>query len=544
MPYDESTCELLPDDDVHFIDDDENGEPLPMRPVLDVDDNYAQLAERAVEVLALNDDVYVREGRLVELVDAPTAPRTVPIERDSLMFRLTREIDWVRGPRSPEYPPARARAPREVARMILAMRAWPGVRQLDGIVTGPAMITGGEVAHAPGYDAANRLYIASTTAMPAVPVAPTSDDVRAAADVLRDVFDEFEFEDASDRGAAIAFLLSCVGRRAYDGSTPLVLVDANTPGAGKGTLVAMVHAIATGDPAPMFGPPRSADETRKRITSALARGQSLLVLDNAVGVLASPEIAHAITSPIYQDRLLGKNTVFEAPMNLVIALTGNNIGVTDELARRTLRIRILSTDDRLGERAFERRDPVRWAQEHRGSILHAAFTILRASASATLPIPTLPPWNSFESWSMLVRSAVVLAGFADPIETMRRTRAESDVQTPAATTILAFMADRGTMRASDILASRREPGFEEVHAAFGLLASMLPGCARSMTTASVGRVLRGYLGRSVGGYSLSCSRPQGVTHWLSVKTHAEPEGTTTTCASESSPHQLSLPLFC
>jgi hypothetical protein len=118
--------------------------------------------------------------------------------------------------------------------------------------------------------------------------------------LLDDLLFDFPFVETSDRAHMMALLLLPFARRLVGGVTPLHMVEVPASGSGKGLLVALVGVLATGEPASGGSIPDSDEELRKKISSELAGGQPLLVLDNADENkrLDSADLAAALTLPV------------------------------------------------------------------------------------------------------------------------------------------------------------------------------------------------------------------------------------------------------
>jgi hypothetical protein len=90
-------------------------------------------------------------------------------------------------------------------------------------------------------------------------------------------------------------------------------------------------------------------------------------------------------------------------------------------------VRLESPHERPEERADVKRPHlVNWVAENREKLLAGALTILWAYHLAGRPDFKLKPWGSFESWSALVRNAVVWCGLPDPGETRAAVQEQSD----------------------------------------------------------------------------------------------------------------------
>ena len=168
-------------------------------------------------------------------------------------------------------------------------------------------------------------------------------------------------------------------------------------------------------------------EMRKVITTVVERGLQMVLLDNIDGLFGLPSIDAALTGTSWTDRRLGKNESIEGLLRTCWYLSGNNITITGDAIRRILRARMLSKmehpEDRTG---FKIPDIRKYVRENRKSLLSDIFTILRGYILAGMPDQKLSEWGSFESWSRIVRGAVVWAGMRDPGETRIGMRKNSD----------------------------------------------------------------------------------------------------------------------
>ena len=94
---------------------------------------------------------------------------------------------------------------------------------------------------------------------------PTQENAQDAIQALLEVFVDFPFQHECHRTAAVAAILSLVGRYAIKGSVPLFAVSATTRGSGKGLLVDTISIIATGRTAPRRLRPPGAVRPRWRV---------------------------------------------------------------------------------------------------------------------------------------------------------------------------------------------------------------------------------------------------------------------------------------
>jgi hypothetical protein len=196
-------------------------------------------------------------------------------------------------------------------------------------------------------------------------------------------------------------------------------------------LLEVISRIVTGNPFAVLSYPAGSrdgeEELRKKITTVLMYGDRLVLLDNLTGGFGDGTLDRLLTAGEWQDRQLGSNRQFRGPVNATFFATGNNVAIRADTARRVCHIRLESSEERPEERSdFKRPHLIAWVIDNRNRLLGAALTILRAYHLAGRPDHELKPWGSFESWSRLVRNAVVWCGLPDPGVTRQAVQEQAD----------------------------------------------------------------------------------------------------------------------
>jgi hypothetical protein len=190
------------------------------------------------------------------------------------------------------------------------------------------------------------------------------------------------------------------------------------------------------------------DELGKRITAHLIAGDQIAMIDNvpsgkSVGWAA---LDSALTADTWTDRELGKSRVVRLPMECMFFATGNNIGISGDAARRTLKIRLEAQVERPEERTgFKWHPIIPRVKEERPFLLGKALNAVRAYLLAGRPDMGLTDVGSFEGWSEVVRSAIVWLDLADPVEAMASHAQGVDETAEAHMTLLACWKDLDDM---------------------------------------------------------------------------------------------------
>jgi hypothetical protein len=403
----------------------------------------------------------------------------------------------------------RAHPPEWCVAGVYARGRWPGIRPLEAVVEAPTLRPDGSVLDVSGWDALTGLLYEPSGDYPPVPASPGQKDATAARDALWDVVEDFPFAAKVDKAVWLAALLTVLARAAVPGPCPLFLFDGNAPGTGKTLLTAVLSCIATGRDISRTAFPETDEELRKLITSVAIAGDRVMLFDNIAAPFGGPGLDAALTGTTWKERILGRSELTpELPLYTVWFGTGNNVTLRGDVRRRVVPCRLESAVEKPEERTgFKHADLLAHVGRHRGELVVAALTILRAYVVAGRPDRKLPPFGSYEPWSALVRSAVhwVTAGL-DPCVTRERLR-DAD---PALATLAALMqgwaelpGGTGTgVTVAEAMRYLRDPGQSDK---FQTLREALLEWSRTdklPNPAVIGRKLRGCRNRVVDGMAL------------------------------------------
>jgi putative DNA primase/helicase len=319
--------------------------------------------------------------------------------------------------------------PEIVARNLLA-DPEPGLPVLERVVEVPVLAPDGTIHDRPGYDPASRCFYAPSGGLEVPPVSeyPTDDEVAAARGLILDeLVVDFPFASDAERAHAVMFLLEPFARVLIDGSTPLYLFEAPTPGTGKTLLVeALAVPMLGGRRLTLMAEARDPDEWRKRLTAKLRNGPAFLVIDNLRRALDAGPLAMTITAGEVEDRLLGVSETVTLPVRCTLAATANNPTLSDEMTRRVVRIRLDTGMEQPEEREdFRHAHLLRWARDQRGELIWAALTLARAWVAAGMPTGPERALGSFEEWTHVMGGILHVAGIEGMLTNRAELRAES-----------------------------------------------------------------------------------------------------------------------
>jgi len=373
--------------------------------------------------------------RLVVQIDGTPIPET--LDERKLSHLVARAVIWYRTVPVPKTNPAEyehryAHPPPPIVKDMLE-ETGVGLPILSRITHSPAYGPDGSLSLDPGYDAPSEsYYVANGLVVPPVPPRPTDQQIVDARDLINtEVFGDFPFIDDADRAHAFAMLLQAFVRSCISGTTPMYMINKPKAGTGATLLAQVVALIASGQPSVTMTQAKSDDEMRKRITSTLRRLPPQILLDNVRGTLDDASLASVLTARVWGDRILGESNNVEIPVNCTWVATGNNVGMSDEIARRSVPIRLDAQVERPDARADWRHDHIEdWVIEHRGELVGACLTLCQAWFAAGRPKPTnTVRLGGYEAWSGVMGGILEVAGQPGFLTNLRKFRERADVVT-------------------------------------------------------------------------------------------------------------------
>jgi hypothetical protein len=483
---------------------------------------------KVIEALARKVDLYSYAGRLAIVREKAVVGQTLELTMQCLAEANLRELissscRFYSG--GGGFKPRKlVRVPVWCTKAILSRGHWRGVPVLAGIVNHPVFRHDGTILQKNGFDPESGVYVNLVSEFPAVPDAPSAEEVAAAIELLSDVVSDFPFTDASSKSAWLASVLTPLVRDAHgDRTGPLFLYSANDSGAGKGLLADVTWLIVTGHYAEETPAPTNNEEMRKLISTYVRSGARMVLLDDVDGRLGCASLNAALTGTTWKDRLLKENSFIEGPLRITFYATGNNVDLKGDVVRRVCRISLETVDEHPEDRSgFKYTLLLEHVRAHRPALLAAALTVLRGYVAAGRPDQNLKPWGSFSGWSNIVRATLVWAGLPDPAETMADLRETSDEDTDA---LLLFYASlqkltgHGTGKMSRQLlaiAKRHEVVSMQRQVADDLKEALERLCGlpvMQISETKLGTTLRHYRNRKIQGMTLRMLKSSGYNLW-------------------------------
>lgn len=401
--------------------------------------------------------------------------------------------------------------PVPLLKQVLALGEGRKLKPLKAVTTAPIIRVDGSLVTEQGYDKKTQLFLDTQgKAVQSIPLRPTKEQTLEALDTLMQPFSGFPFVDADARGAMLAALLTAAVRPILP-TAPAFAFDAPIQGSGKTLLAKCVAAMATGRDVELLPHTHSRDdeEPRKRLFSAIRTGTGALIWDNIIGTFDSASLAAYMTSEMVSDRVLGKSEMVTVPNKALVLLSGNNLSIAGDLARRVIICRIDPETDRPFARRFDL-NPLEHMLEHRREMVTAALTLIRGRFASKAPLAE-GDTASFEGWDKLVRQTVAWIGaivapgqYSDPMGLISKAVAEDPEAETLHSLISALGATFGSREfsAKDVMGKCDGFGTDELRDAVVDVA----GDRAVASSRSIGRVLKFREGRIVQGIRLQSRR--------------------------------------
>jgi len=316
---------------------------------------------------------------------------------------------------------------------FLSLGYFPDLPPLVGICTAPIVAHDGTICTEEGYQPKTRYFYHAKPKIEIGDLTPSTENVEKAKRLILDeILCDFPFADHASRANLIALMLTPFVRPLIQGATPLHTIDASTPGTGKSLL-----ADITSMPFIPFGPTimtagKDDDEWRKRITAKLMSAPSHILIDNVKQKLSSEDLAAALTAHEWEDRILGQSATIRLPVKCTWIATGNNLELSDEIARRSVWIRLETNVERPWERrGFKHEDLRGWVRRHRGEIITALLTLIQKWLADGKPEENDVILGGYEEWVKVIGGILQAIGIDGFLENATELYDQLDVERQA-----------------------------------------------------------------------------------------------------------------
>ena len=390
-----------------------------------------RITDQSLAILAR--DHFQRGGQLVRCTHSVRGVQIVAVTPESIDDALNRRIRFMqrKESRDGEVTEIEESAPPWLSKTIVQMQYWEGIRHLDGVQHGPFIRPDGSIGGlSAGYDSLSRMWVDTCDDWRELAAPVSEEQARESVAVLLEVIDEFPWENEVSKSAWISIILTRLARSAIKGPSPLFVINATTPGAGKTLLTKLAGIIADGKSPGMSSLSRHDEEVRKVLTATLQTGQGIIVFDNVDADIRSAALDRFLTSTEWSDRLLGVSKMVSLPNLTVPIITTNNGKIGSDTTRRSISISLSPKEERPEDREFRIPDIEAHVIAHRHQLLVASLRILKYHFSRGCPqqkshsykdadgndrVATVKRFGSFEAWSDGVRQAVLGVGLPDPV---------------------------------------------------------------------------------------------------------------------------------
>ena len=287
------------------------------------------------------------------------------------------------------------------------------LRHLHGVIHTPVFRPDGSLITQPGYDPTTRLLYLPEPGLRLLPIPehPTAVQLSSAVAVINEMIGEFPFVTTHDRANYLGLLITPLLRAIVGPPYKLGAMEAHQRGSGKTLLANMIRHIHGG----VFRGemPEDDAELRKQISTILdVTTGPVIVIDNVSGTLSSSTLASLLTAARWDDRKLGTmSEMISRPNDRLWLITGNNLMIGGDLPRRTLRCTIDPGMPQPETRTdFKIPDLESWVHHHRGDLLSALLTIVRAWVAAGRPLGSRITSDSYSTWQRTVAGILSNAG--------------------------------------------------------------------------------------------------------------------------------------
>ena len=362
---------------------------------------------------------------------------------------------------------------------------------VNGLLTHPIVLMNGDIVATQGLHKQSGLYQHGST-IPGMRKYSQAEAKTALKRLKRVLLEGFEFETKRDATVALSALFTGVVRRILD-QAPGYAFLAPIQSSGKTTLARLIHVILTGRDMPVTSfAEQNEDEMEKRMLAMLLSSPAMICFDNITDgtTFQSAVLSRVMTSPTLKQRLLGLSRDAEVPTNVLMVVTGNNLGMGADELTRWLPVRLNPQTARPHERTFKNPDVVQHALTIRDNVLRDVTGIIAGFIASMVTMPTA---SRFVRWDRMVRQPIIWADGDDVAQIFRENAANSASNGAAIAVLLSLQELHGSNEfgAGQVAGTMSLPHNNNLTGAVENLREALTAmrCKDPKSSSSVGRAL-------------------------------------------------------
>ena len=408
--------------------------------------------------------LWLRGGQIVTIApgDAPGVLEIAPGVAEHVHDALAHAARWVklRG-RGDDIQIIPTDPTMDLAKSILTSPPL-ALPHLTGLASAPIFGEDGAYLSKLGYHRRDGIWRYGIQDLPVV-TSPSAAEVREARDKILYLVQDFEFVGEADLAALMAYWFVPHIRRMIHGAVPMTIFTAPKNGVGKSLLAELGQLLYLGREAGTQALSRRDEELRKTLTAAALDGSAYLYFDNipVTADFSSPTLSAALTSTVWQDRILGSTKRASIPVTWIPVATTAGEDVLDEMSRRVVVCQITTHLEKPWKRTdFKIRDLKSHVLKHRRELLGAMHTCIGAWVSAGAPRADIT-LGSYVDFARVVGGLLEfldIPGFLNNLDTFY---AASDAEAQRWDVIMGIWVDafgETAITVSDLLDEIRERG--------------------------------------------------------------------------------------
>jgi len=294
---------------------------------------------------------------------------------------------------------------------------YPHLLILLGLTSQPYLRPDRTLMIKPGYDQGTRLFGIFDQTKFAISDAPSRQEAEDALAIILELLFEFRFKTKIDEAAALSAILTATIRPSLS-LAPMYHCRAPQISSGKSYLTSIISYFATASSASGATFPSNDEECQKMLLATLIKAPAVLCFDNMTSdLLPYKSLCCALTEEFITGRILGFSKTTTVGTRILLLSSGNNVGPTQDMCRRTVIINLDPACEIPAARTFKNQ-PLSVVRSRREFYVSLALTVIRAWIVAGSPIAKVPSVATYNEWSDLCRQPLLWLGYPDPAESI------------------------------------------------------------------------------------------------------------------------------